>query len=273
MNPLAINCDLAVRIITGFLRDEVGKFGFRRGVINLSGGIDSALSCYLAAQALGPENVHALLLPYKTSSPDSRADAEDVASRLGLEHTVIDITPQIDAYFDRFPDADRLRRANKMARERMSIAYDFSQKFGALVIGTSNKTESLLGYTTLWGDMACAINPLGDLYKTQVRALARHLGVPEKIIAKNPTADLWEGQTDEDELGFTYEEVDQVLFRLIDERRPIPEIVAAGADEKFVRRVYEMVRASQFKRHIPLVAKLSHRSIDRDFRYARDWGR
>ena len=269
---LAINCELAEEVISGFIRDELGKFGFERGVINLSGGIDSSVSCYLAARALGPENVHALLLPYRDSSPASRADAEAVVEDLGLTSALIDITPQIDAYFEQFPDADRMRRANKMARERMTIAYDRSAELDALVIGTSNKTESLLGYTTLWGDMAAAINPLGDLYKTQVRALARHLGVPQAIIDKPPSADLWVGQTDEEELGMTYEQADQVLYLMIDERRTIADIVAHGFDETFVRRVHDMIRESQYKRRMPPVAKLSHRSIDRDFRYARDWG-
>jgi NAD+ synthase len=155
----------------------------------------------------------------------------------------------------------------------MTIVYDFSAALGALVVGTSNKTEALLGYTTLWGDMACAINPLGDLYKTQVRALARHLGVPEQIIAKAPSADLWTGQTDEGELGFTYEQVDQVLYLMVDERRCVPDIVSRGFAQPFVERVRETVRNSQYKRRMPIVAKLSHRSIDRDFRYARDWGR
>jgi NAD+ synthase len=227
----------------------------------------------VTARALGPENVHALLLPYKQSSPASQGDAELVVELLGVQSTLLDITPQVDAYFERLPEAERMRRANKMARERMTIVYDFSAALGALVVGTSNKTESLLGYTTLWGDMACAINPLGDLYKTQVRALAGRLGVPEQIIHKAPSADLWAGQTDEGELGFTYEQVDQVLYLMVDERRSVPDIVSRGLAQPFVERVREMVQNSQYKRRMPIVAKVSHRSIDRDFRYARDWGR
>ena len=253
---LAIDCELAEEVVSGFIRDELGKSGFERGIVNLSGGIDSSVCCYLAARALGPQNVYALLLPYRDSSPASRADAESVVQALGIPSTLIDITPQIDAYFGRSPHADRVRRGNKMARERMSIAYDKSAELGALVIGSSNKTESLLGYTTIWGDMAAAINPLGDLYKTQVRALARHLGVPQAIIDKPPSADLWVGQTDEEELGLTYEEVDQVLCLMIDQQRSIPDIVAHGFDEAFVRRVRGMVLSSEFKRRMPLVAKL-----------------
>jgi len=273
MNALALDCDLVTRTLRGFLVDEIGKFGFQRAVVGLSGGVDSSLSTYLAARALGARNVTAILMPYRSSSPESRADAELVVAELGVEHEVIEITAQVDAYFDRYPDADHMRRGNKMARERMTILYDRSVVHRAIVVGTSNKTEALLGYTTLWGDMACGVNPLGDLYKTQVRQLARHIGVPEGIVAKNPTADLWPGQTDEGELGFTYADVDQVLYALVDERRSVAEIVAGGADEAFVCRVYELVRNAQYKRRLPIVAKISHRSLDRDFRYSRDWGR
>jgi NAD+ synthase len=167
-----------------------------------------------------------------------------------------------------------MRRGNKMARERMTILFDHSARLGALVLGTSNKTELLLGYGTLHGDMASAVNPLGDLYKTQVRQLSRHLGVPAVIVEKQPSADLWEGQTDEAELGFTYEEVDKVLYLLVDQRYEVSEVTAAGLfDEKFVRAVARRIQTSQYKRRLPVIAKISSRTIDRDFRYARDWGR
>ncbi|MFQ6131543.1 MAG: NAD+ synthase [Armatimonadota bacterium] len=272
-DPLAIDTDLVRRLLTGFVRNEIGKFGFERAIVGMSGGVDSTLSAFVGAEALGAENVVGCFMPYRSSSPESLADAQAAAQQLGIETLTVDITPQIDAYFERFPDASRMRRANKMARERMTILYDHSAALHAMVLGTSNKTESLLGYTTLWGDMACGVNPLGDLYKTQVRQLARAMGVPEHIVAKQPTADLWPGQTDEGELGFTYEEVDKVLFALVDERRSPEEVIAGGFDEAFVRRVCDMVRGSQYKRRMPLVAKVSRRSIDRDFRYARDWGR
>ena len=272
-NPLAINTDLVRRILTGFVQNEAGKFGFTTVIVGLSGGVDSSLSAFVGVEALGQENVFGLFMPYRSSSEESRGHFRMVAEQLGIETLEVDITPQIDAYFERFPEADRLRRANKMARERMTILYDHSMAQSALVLGTSNKTESLLGYTTLWGDMASGLNPLGDLYKTQVRQLARHMGVPEKIVAKSPTADLWPGQTDEGELGFTYEEVDKALYALVDERRAPEDVIAMGFEEAFVRRVQDMVRGSQYKRRMPLVAKVSPRSIDRDFRYARDWGR
>jgi len=270
---VTINCELLRKILVGFIENEVHKMGFRRAVIGVSGGVDSALSAFLAAQALGPESVWGLIMPYRTSSPESVAHAQLVVQKLKIHSALIDITPMIDAYFERFPEADVLRRGNKMARERMTILYDHSAVLSALVLGTSNKSELMLGYGTLYGDMASAINPLGDLFKTQVWQLARHVGVPEEIMQKKPSADLWEGQTDEEELGFTYEEVDQVLMLMIDKRYEIADLVGAGFDEKFVRKVFEMVQSSQFKRRLPVIAKVSGRTIDRDFRYPRDWGR
>ncbi len=272
MIDLSIHAPTARRVLTGFIANEAGKAGFRRVVVGLSGGIDSALSATLAAEALGPANVHAVIMPYRTSQPESRAHAELVVRSLGIASQVVDITPMVDAYFAAFPDADQMRRGNKMARERMTVLFDHSARLGALVLGTSNKTELLLGYGTLYGDMASAINPLGDLWKTQVRALARHVGVPAGIVEKQPSADLWAGQTDEQELGFTYERVDLVLHLLVDRRCELPEVVAAGFDEPFVRAVARRIQTSQYKRRLPVIAKLSARTIDREFRYARDWG-
>lgn len=270
--PLTLDYAVTAQVLTAFIEDEVRKSGFDRVVVGLSGGVDSATSAALAAKALGPQSVWGLLLPYRESSPESRAHAELVVRWLEIQSETIDITPMIDAYFTREPEADRMRRGNKMARERMTILYDYSAKLRALVLGTSNKTELLLGYGTLYGDMASALNPLGDLYKTHVRALARHLGVPAAIVEKAPSADLWTGQTDEAELGFTYEEVDQLLFHMVDLRYDTAALLAAGFDERFVQAVAERVRASQYKRRPPVIAKISRRTIDRDFRYPRDWG-
>jgi len=269
---LDLACEEARRILVGFIANEVQKAGFARGVLGLSGGIDSALTAVLAAEALGPKNVWGISMPYRTSSAESAAHAALVVERLGLQSLVVEITAQVDAYFARFPDADQMRRGNKMARERMTILYDHSARLGALVLGTSNKTELMLGYGTLYGDMASAVNPLGDLWKTQVRQLARHVGVPEAIVAKQPSADLWVGQTDEAELGFTYDEVDRVLALMIDRRYEVRDLVAAGVPERFARLVARRVQASQYKRRPPVIAKLSARTIDRDFRYPRDWG-
>ena len=273
MSGLDLDCALVERTLTGFIEEELGKFGFTRAVLGLSGGIDSTVSAYIATRALGAESVTGLIMPYRTSNPESRADAELAAGELGIETLVVDISPMVDAYFEGRPDASKERRGNKMARERMTILYDHSMALRAMVVGTSNKTEIMLGYTTLWGDMASAVNPIGDLYKCQVRALARHMGVPTAIIGKAPSADLWSGQTDEGELGFSYDDADRTLYELIDRRRDCESLIADGFDEQLVRRIYRMIRDSQYKRRMPVIAKLSHRSVDRDFRYSRDWGR
>ena len=271
-DALAIDTELVSDLLVAFLREEITKVGFDRGIIGVSGGIDSALAAALAVRALGPENVGAVVMPYRTSSPASEADARTVCAALGIEPLLIDISPQVDAYFERFPDADRGRRGNKMARERMAVLYDQSWAQRALVIGTSNKTELLLGYGTLHGDMAHALNPLGDLYKTQVFALARSLELPHQVVDKAPSADLWEGQSDEEELGFQYAIVDLLLHHLVDERATRAELRAMGFEDDFVDNVGRRVRDSQYKRRLPLIAKLSARTIDRDFRYPRDWG-
>ncbi|HKY09785.1 MAG TPA: NAD+ synthase [Candidatus Binatia bacterium] len=273
MVEIPTNTALLREILTGFIRNEVQKTGLTRVVVGLSGGVDSALSAMLAAEALGAENVLAVLMPYKSSHRDSLAHAEMVVKKSGIESLYVDISAQIDSYFERFPDADQRRRGNKMARERMTILYDHSLRWGGLVLGTSNKTELLLGYGTIYGDTASAINPLGDLYKTQVWALAEAIGVPEVIVAKVPSADLWAGQTDEGELGFTYREVDQLLYLMVDQRYTKPELVAAGFAEGFIDDVAQRIMATQFKRRLPVIAKVSQRTIDRDFRYSRDWGK
>lgn len=272
MNKLDINTDLASTILIGFIQSEIRRAGFSRAVIGLSGGIDSALACYLTTQALGPENVLALRMPYESSSPNSLLDAQEVIDELGIQSLTIPITEIVDPIFNRFPDSDRIRRGNIMARARMILLYDQSEAFNGLVVGTGNKTEILLGYSTLYGDSACAINPIGDLYKTQVRQLSRAIGVPASIVDKPPSADLWIGQTDEDELGFTYAEVDQLLYLLIDQRYRPEECVAEGFSEKFVNAVVKRVERNHFKRLMPPIAKLSNRTIGYDFLYLRDWG-
>jgi NAD+ synthase len=271
-DPFALNAPLVEDILVRFIRSEVHRVGFRKGVFGLSGGIDSTLSAYLAARALGPENVCGIRMPYSTSSEETMDHGSLVARELGIRMMTVPIAEPIDAYFRQFPDASRLRRANKMARERMTVLYDQSAAQDALVIGTSNKTELLIGYGTIHGDMASALNPIGDLYKTQVRTLSSSMGVPEVIIRKNPTADLWVGQTDEAELGFTYAEVDRLLMRMVDERARVDDLIADGFDPAFVMRIAKMVQTSHYKRRLPLIAKLSYRTIGRDFLYARDWG-
>lgn len=272
MIDLSINTNLARQILTGFIHTEITRTGINRAVINLSGGIDSSLSCFLAAEALGPENVLAIRLPYKTSSQDSLDHAQMVIDATGVQSITIPITEMVDPLFERFDEMDSVRRGNVMARMRMIVLYDQSAAFHGLAVGTGNKTEILLGYTTVYGDSACAINPLGDLYKTQVRQLSQAVGVPDAIIQKPPTADLWRGQTDEGELGFTYADVDQLLYLLIDQRYDPSDCIAAGFSEFFVKEVVNRVRRNQFKRVLPPIAKLSNRTIGYDFLYLRDWG-
>ena len=269
---LSIHTDLAKKILTGFIKSEITRVGFTRAVIGLSGGIDSALSCALAAEALGADNVLAVRMPYQTSSADSLEDAEKTATRFGVRMETIEITPMVEPIIQLDPQISKLRKGNLMARARMIILYDQSEVFKGLVIGTSNKTEILLGYTTLWGDMASALNPIGDLYKTQVRQLSRAMDVPHSVVDKAPSADLWKGQTDEAELGFTYDDVDQLLYLLVDGRYSVEDCIAAGFSKEFVNQVVERIRRSQYKRMMPPIAKLSNRTIGYDFLYLRDWG-
>jgi NAD+ synthase len=273
MEALNVNTALLRQILVGFVRDEVTKVGLHRGVLGLSGGIDSALVAFIAAEALGPENVYAYCMPYRTSNPESEQHAKLVADQLGINYSVLEITPMVDAYFSGFPDASNMRRGNKMARERMTILYDHSAEVGGLVLGTSNKTELLLGYGTLHGDMASALNPIGDIYKSQVWELSEAMGVPRELIDKKPSADLWAGQTDEQELGFTYRQADELLYRMVDQRMNRDELLDAGFEAEFVDKVMQKVQGSHFKRRLPVIAKVSNRTIDRDFRYARDWGK
>ena len=211
-------------------------------------------------------------MPYKTSSQPTRRDSQAVIDQSGVRTIDLPITDQVDAYFARAGAAPQLRLANKCARERMTVLYDQSAAFGALVAGTSNKSELLLGYGTQFGDMASAVNPIGDLYKTQLRPLAEHLGVPPQILAKEPTGDLWVGQTDEGELGFSYAEADRLMVLLVDRRWRRAELLRAGFAAEFVNRVATLIRRNHYKRRMPVIAKLSLRTMDRDFRYARDWG-
>ncbi|MGB9744020.1 MAG: NAD+ synthase [Desulfurella sp.] len=253
-----------------FLRDEIYKVGFEKAVIGLSGGIDSGLVAYLLKEALGKENVYAIILPYKTSSAESVDDAFKIINELGINYKKIDITKMADSYIEN--NFDKVRIGNILARLRMIVLFDQSYETNALVVGTSNKTELLLGYGTWYGDMASSLNPIGDLYKTQVRILSKYMGVPQSIIDKKPTADLWVGQSDEEELGFSYDEADLILYHLFDKRLSIDEVINLGFSKNIVNGIFERVRKNQFKRLPPIIAKVSRRSINWDFRFLRDWG-
>jgi NAD+ synthase len=266
---LAIDTAIARRVIAEFIRGQLRQAGFERLVLGLSGGIDSGLVAYLAAEAIGAPNLLCVLMPYRTSSPASRADAEEVVRRLGCASELVDISPMVDAFFASDPDASALRRGNFMARQRMAVLYDRSVTWGGLVVGTGNKTESLIGYTTIFGDNACAFNPIGDLYKSQVRQVAAAMDVPEAIISKAPSADLWPGQTDEAEADISYPLLDRLLFWRIDKRRSIDELVAMGFERALVERVDRMIATSEFKRQVPPIAKLGPRTAGVDYLYPR----
>ncbi|MGH2427518.1 MAG: NAD+ synthase [Candidatus Limnocylindria bacterium] len=266
----------ATEVIIGFIRAQMEQTGFSRIVVGLSGGVDSATVAYLCARAIGADNLLAVRMPYRTSSEASETDALRVVEALGCRTERVDITPMIEPMLALIADPEaplpnelNVRRGNVMARQRMVVLYDRSAAFDALVAGTSNKTEALLGYGTLHGDMAAAFAPIGDLYKTQLRAVGRYLGVPPEILDKPPSADLWPGQTDEAELGSTYDALDRSLFALVDRRWTVDRCVAAGLDRELVQWVARRVAQMEFKRQVPPVAKLSLRTPGIDHLYPR----
>lgn len=277
--PPSLQVGLATQVLVGFVREETQRTGLQRVVLGLSGGVDSALVIEIAARALGPKNVLALAMPFRTSSAASLELARISAEHAGVRLEFADISAAAEAIFSAagdLPDtadrATRLRRGNVLARLRMITLYDRSAREGSLVLGTSNKTELLLGYGTQHGDMASALNPIGDLYKCQVFALSRHLGVPEAIVEREPSADLWQGQTDEQELGATYDALDALLHRMVDRRTSRERLLELGFEAAFIDATAERVRRSQYKRRPPIIAKLANRTINLDWRYARDWG-
>ena len=256
MNKLDLNLKEVHNELVEFLRENFKKAGFSKAVLGLSGGIDSALVAYLLRDALGKENVLAIMMPYKSSNPDSLNHAKLVVENLKINSKTIEITDMIDAYFKNEKEVISLRMGNKMARERMSILFDYSSKENALVVGTSNKTEIYLGYSTQFGDSACALNPIGDLYKTNIWDLSRYLKVPNELIEKKPSADLWEGQTDEQEMGLTYKEADQVMYRLLEENKTAEEVLAEGFNKDLVDNIVRRMNRSEYKRRMPLIAKI-----------------
>jgi NAD+ synthase len=267
---MKINPGFVEKLLTRFIKEELSKFDFKRGILGLSGGLDSAVCACLAVRALGPKNVIVLIMPYEKTFSRDVQDAKDIAQRLGIEFCITDISPMVDVYYAKHPTESRILKGNKMARERMSILYDFSEREKALILGTSNKTELLLGYGTIHGDMACAINPLGDLYKTQIRQLARHLKIPEKILRKKPTAGLWAGQTDEGELGLSYTRIDKILYQLVDLKKSKKEIISEEFSKNDVEKILGLIKGSEFKRHLPPIPKISARTVGHDFLYPYD---
>ena len=261
----AFAADQARTIITRFTRGKLMQSGLGGYVVGVSGGIDSAVSAALAVEAVGPEKVLGLIMPYRTSSRQSTDDARLMIRQLGMAHREIDISPMIDAYYARIDSSNRLRAGNKMARERMTILFDVAHETGRLVLGTGNRTEICLGYTTWFGDSACSINPIGELYKTEVRILAEVLDVPEPIRTKPPTADLWAGQTDEGEIGVTYDLIDRLLRRIVDEGvRSMSQLEADGFHATDISRVVSLMNRNAFKRRLPDLAPLGKPAVPDD---------
>ncbi len=256
MNELKINAKKVKQRLIRFIRNQTKKTGFNRVLVGLSGGLDSSLVAYLCSEALGKDGVFALILPYRTTSSQTLNQAKLIARKYQVKTRFVDISAQIDAYFKGFPDANRIRRGNKMARERMSVLYDQAKAEKALVAGTSNRSEILLGYGTVFGDLACAFNPLGGLYKTQVRQLAADAGLPNEVLRKVPSAELWPGQSDEKELGLTYARVDKLLYYLVDKKYSDRKLMRLGFKNNFIEKVKKRISDNAFKRRLPPIAKI-----------------
>ncbi len=251
-----------------FLKDEVYKTGLKNAVVGLSGGIDSAVVAVLAKRAFGNDFL-AVMLPSSSSSQSSFDDASELCKKFDINNTSVYIGDLVKSYF-KDNRTSNLRVGNFSARMRMSVLYDISAQNSALVLGTSNKSELLLGYGTMFGDLASALNPIGDLYKTEVFEFAEHLGVPDSIIKKPPTADLWEGQSDEEDLGFTYAQLDLALKAFVDDRLSKEELIKKDFDIELVELIISKIYQNQFKRKLPVIAKLGNRTIGHDFLYPRD---
>ena len=270
---LEINFEQTEKVIVSFIKNFIYKNNFKKGVVGVSGGLDSAVTLYLVQKALESKNTFALLMPYKLSSKDSTEHAKLICEKLKVKYKIIEISESVDAYFNKCPTDSKTLVGNKCARERMSILYDFSSRERALVVGTSNKSELLIGYSTLYGDSAAAMLPIGDLYKTEIFAFASYLKIPKCIIDKKPSADLWKNQTDEGEIGITYKELDEILYNLVDLRKRDIEIEKKGYSQKNINKIKNMIINSQYKRTMPSIAKLQNRTIGIDFRYPRDWNK
>jgi len=272
-DPLAIDPALVAQWLVAFLRAELNvRRGFAKALVALSGGVDSAVTAALAARALGPTNVIGVRLPYHASSPESLAHAEEVAKQLGIRLETIDISGAVDGFYGDDREVDGTRRGNVMARMRMIALFDLSAKLKALPLGTGNKSERLLGYFTWHGDDAPPVNPLGDLYKTQVYALARHLDLPATVLEKPPTADLVAGQTDEADLGISYERADRILHYLLTGYEP-DEIRARGFTPAEIDVVRNRLDGTHWKRQLPTVAMLSSTTIGESYLRPVDFGK
>jgi NAD+ synthase len=269
---LKIDEDLAVRKLIEFIDSQLAIRGYTRAIIGLSGGLDSTVLAYITSRAIPESNIYTIVLPYGTQSLSAVLDAKEVVRELGIQSIEHDIKPMIDSYFGQFAEVDWKRRGNKIARERMSILYDYSAYLKGLVLGTSNKTELLLGYGTLYGDLAGSIQPMGDLYKTQIRTIAIYLNIPKRIIDKPPSADFWSDQTDEKEIGFKYEDIDRLLFAMIDLKMSRKELISVGFSREIIDRTEFMMKTSTFKRKLISIPRISSKNIDKEIFTCSAWG-
>jgi NAD+ synthase len=270
MSVLDLNYPLVEKFITYFIKEESLSNKFKSGVIGVSGGVDSALVAALSVKALGSKNVFGLIIPYKLSSPESAEDAVMLCKKIGIDYEIINISEIAESYFKHVANIDKVRVGNYLSRIRMSILFDKARERDSIVVGTSNKSEIMLGYTTWYGDIAAGIYPIGDLYKTQIFALSKYMKIPEKIVKKEPTADLWPGQRDEDELGAPYKTLDEIMYYFIDERKKEKEIISMGFDSAIVKNTIKRIYGTQFKRTLPPAAKFSSRTLGLDFLYPHD---
>ena len=241
--------------MTTFLKDEVDKIGLKKVIVGLSGGLDSAIVAVLCKEVF-KDNLHVVLMPSHLSSDSSIKDAIELCDKFNISYEIIEIAPMVKGYFDNLEEASALRIGNFSARMRMSILYDISAKNNALVVGTSNKSEILLGYGTLYGDTACAINPIGQMYKSDEFEFAKFLGITTAIIEKKPSADLWEGQSDEEELGYSYKTMDNVLKQFVDKQKTKDELIKNGIDEELINMLEYRIKANAFKGKLPTIANI-----------------
>ncbi|MCT7446715.1 NAD+ synthase [Aliarcobacter skirrowii] len=240
--------------LINFLKEEIHKTGLKRVVVGLSGGLDSAVVAVLCKEAF-KDNLNCVLMPSQYSSKASIQDALDLCKKFDIKHEIVSIEPMLSAYLKNMEE-NSLRIGNFSARLRMSVLYDISARENSLVVGTSNKSELLLGYGTIFGDLACAINPIGDIYKSDLFEFAKYLGVNDNIVKKAPSADFYEGQSDESDLGYSYAKIDSLLKKMIDENRSNDELLAFGFEDEFIENIKKRVQINEFKRRLPIIAKI-----------------
>ena len=240
--------------LMSFLKEEVLKTGLKKITLGLSGGLDSAVVAVLCKEVFD-DNLNCVLMPSQFSSKASIDDAIELCKKFDIKYEIVSIEPMLSAYLKNMQESS-LRIGNFSARLRMSVLYDISARENSLVVGTSNKSELLLGYGTIFGDLACALNPIGNIYKSDLFEFAKYLGVNDSIVNKAPSADFFEGQSDEADLGYSYAKIDSLLKKMIDENRSKDELLALGFEDEFIEDIKKRVKINEFKRKLPIIAKI-----------------